>query len=110
MGQVNVGVIENFVVGYLLSFGAISTAIIFYCLYRTCKVMCAGADRVVKRRLLVIAGVFLLTALTNNSLITKTPALYILIVGLWCASRITRQGHYRLSCQALPTVPDNEDA
>jgi hypothetical protein len=47
--------------------------------------MFAGADRGVKRRLMVIAGVFLLTALTNNSLITKTPALYMLIVGLWCA-------------------------
>lgn len=85
MDQANVGVIENFVVGYLLSFGAIFTAIIFYCVYRTCKVMVSGTGRFVRRRLLLIACVFVLTSLTNNSLVTKTPALYLLIVGLWCA-------------------------
>jgi hypothetical protein len=86
MDQANVGVIENFLVGYLLTFGLVLTGVIFYCVYKTCAVVLATGGRAPRWRMLTVLFVFTGTALTNNSLVTKTPALYLLIVGLWCAS------------------------
>ncbi|MFM0395712.1 VpsF family polysaccharide biosynthesis protein [Paraburkholderia phytofirmans] len=84
MDEAKVGVIENFAVDYLLMFGAIMAALLFYFVYRTCKEFFAGVSPAGKGRLLAVLFVFVCTALTNNSLATKTSALYLLMVGLWC--------------------------
>lgn len=86
MDEARVGVIENFLVGYLLMFGAVLTTILLVCIYRTCKVLFDGIHGRGMAQLLVVAFVFVGTALTNNSLITKTPVLYLLMIGLWCAA------------------------
>jgi hypothetical protein len=100
MDQADVGVVENFLVGYLLMFGAVLTAIIFYLAYKTCRALTANTVSVSRKQLLTILFVFTCTALTNNSLMTKTPALFILMVGLWCASCRSSEKIKRSNCQS----------
>jgi hypothetical protein len=83
MAQSDVSVVENFLVGYVLTFGGFLTLVILYCVYRTFKAFLSGVPAVGRRRLYTVLFVFVCTALTNNSLITKTPALYLLMIGLW---------------------------
>ncbi|WP_454874107.1 VpsF family polysaccharide biosynthesis protein [Paraburkholderia xenovorans] len=84
MAQEKVGVVENFVVDYVLMFGAVAAALIFYFVYRICRGFFSDVSSAGKWRLLAVIFVFGCTALTNNSLATKTSALYLLMVGLWC--------------------------
>jgi hypothetical protein len=92
MNRAQVGVIENFMIGYVLIFGAALTAVLFYCVYATCKQVLSDVPTKAKGRFFGVYIVFFCTALTNNSLMTKTPALYLLIAGLWCASaRLTER-------------------
>jgi hypothetical protein len=84
-GLAGIGVVENFFVTYLLMFGLLLTAAIVYCVHRTLKAQLDGVERSCRKRLLAVLVVFICTAATNNSLATKTPVLYLLVVGLWCA-------------------------
>lgn len=98
MGQESVLVVENFVVGYLLSFGALITLALFYWLYRAVKPYFGGLPLEGRRELAFASLAFAMTAVTNNSLMTKTPALCLYVVGLWCirercVQRRARQVH-----------------
>lgn len=98
MAQEKVGVVENFAVDYVLMFGAIAAALIFYFVYRTCRGFFSDVSSAGKRRLLAVVFVFGCTALTNNSLATKTSALYLLMVGLWC---VRSRFHVRLAWEPV---------
>ncbi|MBK3786698.1 hypothetical protein G3A43_41675 [Paraburkholderia aspalathi] len=84
MSNAGIGVIENFLVGYVLAFGAVCTVAIGYFVYATGRKLTYDAASAMRTRFLVILLVFFAVALTNNSLITKTPAFFLLIVGIWC--------------------------
>lgn len=100
MEQEKVGVVENFAVDYVLMFGGIMAAVMFYFVYRTCKAFFSEVSSAGRRHLLAVLFVFTCTALTNNSLATKTSALYLLMVGLWCV-----RGQF-----LLPRHPDERPA
>lgn len=85
MDDAHIGVIENFLIGYILSFGAILTLIMFYWLFVVAKKLISDVPAGEKWRFVIVAVAFSCAALTNNSLMTKTPAIYLLFIGLWCA-------------------------
>lgn len=84
MGRVNIGVIENFLVAYILTFGIACTMAIAWFIHATCRKLVLDAPDGMRRQSFVILLVFFAVALTNNSLITKTPALFLLVAGIWC--------------------------
>lgn len=88
MDQANVSVIENFFVAYIFMFGLACTIILFLCFWisaRKLSHLWRGSSSSI---VYVIFIVFLMTALTNNSLVTKTPALYLCVVFSWAAGCI----------------------
>lgn len=85
MYQADVGVIENFLVAYVLAFGAAATIAIAWLVWKTVRTLAADAPRRARVRFSVVLLAFVAVALTNNSLMTKTPAPFLLIAGTWCA-------------------------
>jgi hypothetical protein len=84
MDAADVGVVENYLVGYILMFGLVITGIIFLLFARSAKFLFQGITPIGRREMIYLATAFFFAALTNNSLITKTPALYIFVICLWC--------------------------
>lgn len=87
MARANVGVIENFLVAYVLMFGLVCTLLLLACIWICFRVMIGECSRITRRRLLLVFIAFFLISLTNNSLVTKTPALYLCFVFCWAAAR-----------------------
>ncbi|CAD6522402.1 hypothetical protein LMG27952_01468 [Paraburkholderia hiiakae] len=94
MENANVGVIENFLVAYIFMFGLACTLLLFLCFWASGK----GVSRLWNHgsggTVYAIFTVFVATAMTNNSLVTKTPALYLCFVFAWAAAYI-RHSHKR---------------
>lgn|GEM_PF-2992550 len=86
MGQENVNVIENFLVAYIFMFGLACTLLIFLCFWIVARKLSKSWGEAPSRIVYIIFIVFLMTALTNNSLVTKTPALYLCVVFSWAAA------------------------
>jgi hypothetical protein len=94
MDQAEIGVIENFVVTYILMFGLVCTALLFACIWICYRRMVTAWSKATRRRIHAVFAVFFLTALTNNSLVTKTPALYLCFMFCWAAGRaLDRREH-----------------
>ncbi|WP_322037518.1 VpsF family polysaccharide biosynthesis protein [Burkholderia cepacia] len=92
MNRADVGVIENFLVAYLLAFGAAATLAIAWLVFATFRRLTADIPRRARTRHTLVLLAFVAVALTNNSLMTKTPALFLLIAGAWCARARLRDG------------------
>jgi hypothetical protein len=87
MASAGVGVIENFLVAYVLTFGFVCTVLLFVCVWICFRALWREHGATTRRSLYVIVAAFLLTAATNNSLATKTPALYLCVFYTWVAGR-----------------------
>ena len=87
MDRADVSVIENFVVGYVLMFGLVCTLLLFACIWICFRTLMREWNTATRRRLYVMLAALLLTAMTNNSLMTKTPALFLGFVFCWAAGR-----------------------
>lgn len=88
MNQANVNVIENFLVAYIFMFGLACTLILFLCFWISVKELSKLWSGASSRIVYMVFIIFLMTALTNNSLVTKTPALYLCVVFSWAAACI----------------------
>ncbi|EDT44013.1 VpsF family polysaccharide biosynthesis protein [Burkholderia ambifaria] len=103
MSQADVGVIENFLVAYVLAFGAAATLAIAWLVFATVRGLTADTPRRARRRYALVLLAFVAVALTNNSLMTKTPALFLLIIGVWCARiRLLDGAIFRPASTAAP--------
>lgn len=90
MEQESVSVIENFLVAYIFMFGIACTLILFLCFWVSTKELSRFSGRKSSGVVYVIFSIFLFAALTNNSLVTKTPALYLCVVFAWAAGCIRK--------------------
>ncbi|WP_321787166.1 VpsF family polysaccharide biosynthesis protein [Paraburkholderia sp. J94] len=90
MKNANVGVVENFLIAYVFLFGVVCTIIIFYCFWVIVQCLARVGEVESKETVYAIFLVFFLVAITNNSLATKTPALYLCIVFAWVAGRVKK--------------------
>ncbi|QGZ62310.1 VpsF family polysaccharide biosynthesis protein [Paraburkholderia acidisoli] len=88
MEKSDVSVIENFIVAYIFMFGLISTSILFLSIFVSIKRLSRSIEGQSEKLLLVVFFVFFATALTNNSLVTKTPALFLCLIFGWAAGRV----------------------
>nr|WP_284502247.1 VpsF family polysaccharide biosynthesis protein [Caballeronia sp. ATUFL_F2_KS42] len=87
MDRADIGVIENFLVAYVLMFGLGCTLLLLACIWICLRRIAHDRDARTRRRLSVMFVAFFMTAMTNNSLATKTPALYLCAVFAWAAGR-----------------------
>ena len=77
---IEIHVIENYIIGWIVSFGAIFALLLFLSCYKL-PLKLVQLDRRVTSR--VTLFIFILVSLTNNALTTKTPALLFLICVLY---------------------------
>lgn len=77
---IEIHVIENYIIGWIVSFGVIVAMLLFFSCYRL-PLKLVQLDRRVTSR--VTLFIFILVSLTNNALTTKTPALLFLICVLY---------------------------
>ncbi|NMM39540.1 VpsF family polysaccharide biosynthesis protein [Pseudoalteromonas arctica] len=77
---IQIDVIENYIIGWIVSFGIICTALLFLSCYKLPLKIALGRNRNSSRVALVV---FILVSLTNNALTTKTPALLFLISAMY---------------------------
>lgn len=82
---IQIDVIENYIIGWIVSFGIICTALLFLSCYKLPLKIALGKNRNSSRVALVV---FILVSLTNNALTTKTPALLFLISAMYLAVSI----------------------
>ncbi|WP_321947274.1 VpsF family polysaccharide biosynthesis protein [Paraburkholderia sp. J10-1] len=92
MENANVSVIENFLVAYIFMFGLACTLLLFLCFWVSAKGLSRLWGHGSAGTVWAIFTIFAATALTNNSLVTKTPALYLCVVFAWAAAYI-REAH-----------------
>lgn len=92
MDNANVSVIENFLVAYIFMFGLACTLLLFLCFLASAKGLSRLWSHGSGATVYAVFTVFTATALTNNSLVTKTPALFLCVVFAWAAAYI-RQAH-----------------
>jgi hypothetical protein len=88
MDRADVGVIENFLVAYVFMFGLACTLLLFVCFWVCARGFWRRWSGSTRRVVCIIFMAFLATALTNNSLVTKTPALYLCFVFAWSAGHV----------------------
>ncbi|NLP62042.1 hypothetical protein NH14_012825 [Paraburkholderia sacchari] len=100
MENANVSVIENFLVAYIFMFGLACTLLLFLCFWTSAKVLARRWSSGSGGSIYLIFMVFFATAMTNNSLVTKTPALYLCVVFSW-ASAYIRNEHKRTGWHAM---------
>ena len=77
---IGVGTIENYIIGWTVSFGVICTALLFLSCYKLPFRLVFGKNKVMGK---VTIFIFLLVSLTNNALTAKTPALLLLLSTLY---------------------------
>jgi len=80
---IQIDVIENYIIGWIISFGIICTILLFLSCYKLPLKIALGKNR---NAALVALVVFILVSLTNNALTTKTPALFFLISTMYLSS------------------------
>lgn len=85
---VGVKVIENYLIGWLLTYGLIAAFLLFISSYIFIYILFKAGDFNVK----VSALAFFAIAAGNNSLMTKTPALLLLTLAMFCVVRLTKVG------------------
>ena len=73
---IQIDVIENYIIGWIVSFGIICTVLLFLSCYKLPLKIALGKNRNSAKIALIV---FILVSLTNNALTTKTPALLFLI-------------------------------
>jgi hypothetical protein len=103
MDRADVGVIENFLVAYVFMFGLACTLLLFVCFWICARSSWCRWKGTTRRVVCVIFMVFVATALTNNSLVTKTPALYLCFVFAWSAAHGRERGKH-----VAPAVPSRD--
>ena len=77
---IGVGTIENYIIGWTVSFGVICTVLLFISCYKLPFRLVFGKNKVMGK---VTIFIFLLVSLTNNALTAKTPALLLLLSTLY---------------------------
>ncbi|MBT2152562.1 VpsF family polysaccharide biosynthesis protein [Pseudoalteromonas tetraodonis] len=77
---IGVGTIENYIIGWTVSFGVICTVLLFLSCYKLPFRLVFGKNKVMGK---VTIFIFLLVSLTNNALTAKTPALLLLLSTLY---------------------------
>ena len=77
---IQIDVIENYIIGWIVSFGIICTVLLFLGCYKLPLKIALGKNRNSAKIALIV---FILVSLTNNALTTKTPALLFLISAMY---------------------------
>lgn len=77
---IQIDVIENYIIGWIVSFGIICTVLLFLSCYKLPLKIALGKNRNSAKIALIV---FILVSLTNNALTTKTPALLFLISAMY---------------------------
>ncbi|WP_286247125.1 VpsF family polysaccharide biosynthesis protein [Pseudoalteromonas sp. MM1] len=77
---IQIDVIENYIIGWIVSFGIICTVFLFLSCYKLPLKIALGKNRNSAKIALIV---FILVSLTNNALTTKTPALLFLISAMY---------------------------
>lgn len=77
---IQIDVIENYIIGWIVSFGIICTVLLFLSCYKLPLKIALGKSRNSAKIALIV---FILVSLTNNALTTKTPALLFLISAMY---------------------------
>ncbi|TMO09580.1 VpsF family polysaccharide biosynthesis protein [Pseudoalteromonas sp. S558] len=76
---IEIDVIENYLIGWIVSFGSICTFLLIYSCYKLPMKLVRNSHI----RVSVALIVFIIVSLTNNALTTKTPALLLLFSALY---------------------------
>lgn len=90
---IGIGIIENYLIGWLMSYGAIIAFLLF--LSSHALLFKAYVNGALNQKIAIIS--FVLISIANNSLAAKTPALLFLYVAVFCTFRLAQQGNLRRS-------------
>lgn len=83
---IGISVIENYIIGWILTFGLIGTLPLMLCLLSPLSYFYFNGNFSTKISILV----FLIAGISNNSLTTKTPVLLIIFTVVFCVYKINR--------------------
>ncbi len=103
---IGISVIENYIVGWIFTFGLVGTVPLMMCLLSPLLYFFFHGKLSIKISILV----FLVAGISNNSLATKTPVLLILFTVIFCIYKINRISNSTMTIHrenSFPTSPES---